>query len=74
MTNRYQIPQHDEAPSEEMIEWLHENLEDWNGEPDGITLIHNDGTEEHGAPGDWVVRDEHGMYRIEKETADETRG
>ena len=66
MTNRYQIPQYDEDASEEMIEWLHENAEDWDGDPFGITLYHDDGSEEFGAPGDWVVRDENGRYRIEK--------
>lgn len=69
MTDRYQIPQYNEAPSEEMIEWLSENIEDWDGDPSGITLIHNDNTEEFGAPGDWVVRDENGRYRIQKGTA-----
>lgn len=66
MTNRYQIPLHDEMPSDEMVEWLHENTEDWDGDPSGITLIHNDGTEELGLPGDFVVRDENGRYSIEK--------
>lgn len=73
MTNRYQIPQHDVEPTEEMIEWLHENEEDWSGDECGIVLIHNDGTEETGYPGDWVVRDEHGRYHIEKEKTDEAR-
>lgn len=64
--NRYQIPQHDQMPSEEMIEWLSENVEDWSGDESGILLIHNDGTEEMGVPGDWVVRDEFGRYSIQK--------
>ena len=38
-TNRYQIPQHDQEPSEEMIEWLHENTEDWSGEKAGVSLV-----------------------------------
>lgn len=67
MTDRYQIPQHYVAPSEEMIEWLHENTEDWEGDESGIVLIHNDGTQENGAPGDWVVRDSNGRYSIEKD-------
>jgi len=71
MTDRYQIPSHDVAPSDEMIEWLHENIEDWSGDECGIVLIHNDGTEETGFPGDWVVRDKDGRYHIEKEKSDE---
>ena len=70
-TTRYQIPRHDQEPSEEMIEWLHENIEDWSGDECGIALIHNDGTEELGLPGDWIVRDKDGRYSVEKEKSDE---
>lgn len=72
MTDRYQIPHHHQEPSEEMIEWLHENTEDWSGDESGIVLIHTDGGEEHGAPGDWIVRDKDGRYSVEKEKSDET--
>lgn len=70
-TTRYQIPRHDQEPSEEMIDWLHENTEDWSGDECGIVLVHTDGGEETGFPGDWVVRDENGRYHIEKEKSDE---
>lgn len=66
MPNRFQIPAHEE-PTPEMIEWLHENTEDWTGDESGIVLIHNDGTEETGEPGDWVVRDNQGRYSIERQ-------
>jgi len=66
MTDRYQIPQHDEDPTEEMIEFLNANPEEWDGDPSGILLHHDDGTQEFGNHGDWVVRDANGRYSIEK--------
>lgn len=58
MTNHYktehseswQVPQHDEMPSEEMIEWLGKCTQDWSGDESGINI------EDHVAgPGDWVA-------------------
>ena len=64
----YLIPAHGVMPSEEMIEWLHENPLDWDGDDDGITLYVADKDEpELGSPGeDYVVRFEDGSYRIVK--------
>ena len=64
----YLIPAHGVMPSEEMIEWLHENPLDWDGDDGGITL-EVAGKEDHelGSPGeDYVVRFEDGSYRIVK--------
>lgn len=66
MTNRYQIPAHNEEPSTEMVEWLHENAENWEGNDTGIVLYHDDGSAETGFPGDWLVRDEAGRYSVER--------
>jgi hypothetical protein len=54
-----------------MIEWLHENAEEWDGDESGIVLHHADGTEETGFPGDWIIRDGNGRYSVEKEKSNE---
>lgn len=62
----YRIPQHNEDPSDEMVDFLSENTEDWDGDDSGITLGTTDGSagDELGGPGDWVVRLDNGQYRI----------
>lgn len=32
------IPHHDEDPSDEFVEWLHENTADWSGDENGIVI------------------------------------
>ena len=60
---KYQIPAHDDMPSDEMIDWLHSIKQEWNGDESGITV--NQGRDEKGeevwtiaAPGDWLIQDE----------------
>lgn len=51
----YRVPHHDEAPSDEMIEWLHTCPHEWNGDESGIVI---EVIEDHpytASPGDWVV-------------------
>lgn len=55
----FQIPRSEEHPSEEMIAFLHECTQDWDGDDCGINIA---GV--LGGPGDWVVRDEKGLYSI----------
>lgn len=62
----YQIPDYTEEPSEEMIEFLNENPRDWDGDETGIVLYDENDVEIYGAPGDWVYKDENGVYRIKK--------
>ena len=62
----FKIPDYDEDPSDEMVEFLHGNPEKWYGDECGIILIHNDGSEEEGVPGDSVFKDEDGVYHIRK--------
>lgn len=59
----WKIPQHDEMPSEEMIAWLHEMTQEWDGDESGITICSLDGEHKVGGPGDFVVEDG-GIYRI----------
>ena len=63
----YLIPAHGVMPSDEMIEWLHENPLDWDGDDGGINIYVADKDEpELGSPGDYVVRYNDGTYRIVK--------
>jgi hypothetical protein len=55
---KFQIPQRDEMPSEEMVEFLHECTQEWDGDEEGITI-----GDVLGGPGDWVVRCD-GVYTI----------
>ena len=65
----WQIPLHDEMPSEEMIDWLSEMTQEWDGDESGITIWPPCGlTDEKqksktGAPGDYVVESD-GVYYI----------
>ena len=64
--SRYTIPLYNEMPSDEMIDWLHENPNDWSGDDFGIHL--NQETDEYvsGGPGETVARDDETMkYWIE---------
>ena len=36
---KFQIPAHDEMPSDEMIEWLHSIKQEWDGDESGITVL-----------------------------------
>lgn len=58
MTTKFQIPSHEQAPSEEMIEWLGQCAQEWEGDESGITI-----DDQLGGPGDWVV-EEKGVYFI----------
>ena len=59
----WKIPQHDEMPSEEMIDWLSEMTQEWDGDESGITISFPSGYDMVGAPGDYVVESE-GVYYI----------
>lgn len=60
----WKIPQHDEMPSEEMIDWLSEMTQEWDGDESGITISPPDGGDAKiGAPGDYVVESD-GVYYI----------
>lgn len=70
---RYQIPEEGVAPSEQMINWLHENELPWEGDDGGVILRDREGNvTQIGYPGDWVVRDIDGRYRIESKETDDT--
>ncbi len=71
---KFQIPKHDEDPSEGMIAFLAECPQAWDGDESGI-CIYSPSQEQAmiGGPGDWVVRDENGVYSIVKEGADGTQ-
>lgn len=58
MTTKFQIPPLSEAPSEEMIEWLHKCTQDWDGDESGVNI---DGVA--GGPGDWIFETD-GLYAI----------
>lgn len=64
MTTFYQVPRHDTAPSEEMIEWLHQMTQEWDGDESGVTITSPSGESSSLAgPGDAIV--EHGgVYRV----------
>lgn len=65
----WKIPQHDEMPSEEMIDWLSEMTQEWDGDESGIVIFPpvgpngEIGVEKVGAPGDYVVESD-GVYYI----------
>lgn len=59
----WKIPQHDEMPSEEMIDWLSEMTQEWDGDESGITISSPDGNDMVGGPGDYVVESD-GVYYI----------
>lgn len=61
----YQIPQRGDEPGEEMIEWLNECEQDWDGDDEGVTITPIDGGDPVlGNPGDWIYRDENDVYHI----------
>lgn len=51
MTATWTVPGHDEDPSEELIEWLHDLPIDWDGDPGGINFTNPDGVEVLVLPG-----------------------
>lgn len=59
----WKIPQHDEMPSEEMIDWLSVMTQEWDGDESGITICSLDGEHKLGGPGDYVVESD-GVYYI----------
>jgi hypothetical protein len=59
----WKIPQHDEMPSEEMIGWLSEMTQEWDGDESGITITSPEGKVMVGSPGDYVVESD-GVYYI----------
>ena len=65
----WQIPQHDQMPSEEMIEWLHQMGQEWDGDESGISIAPPLGPNGEvrdakvGGPGDYVVEND-GVYYI----------
>ncbi len=60
----WMIPLHDEMPSEEMIAWLSEMNQEWDGDEGGITISPPDGGDAKlGRPGDYVV-EKNGVYYI----------
>lgn len=52
----FQIPDYDQDPPEGMVEWLHENPKEWEGDSSGILM---DGCF-YGC-GDWMLRSEYGF-------------
>jgi len=61
------VPDFHLDPSEEMIEFLHENPLGWEGDECGLILYNTDGNVAYTAlPGDTVYRDQDGVYRVEK--------
>lgn len=60
---KFQVPAHDEMPSDEMIEWLHSIKQEWDGDESGITVLvgMTPGGEQDwriAGPGDWLIQDE----------------
>ena len=62
----FKVPAHDEMPSEEMIEWLHEMSQEWDGDECGISIyppLGPAGEPKLAGPGDYVVESE-GVYHV----------
>ena len=57
----YQVPAWDEDPPEDMPEWLADCVQDWDGDPGGVTI---DGV--LAAPGDYVVRSPRKKHRLSR--------
>lgn len=59
---KFQVPEHDVMPSDEMIAWLHTIKQEWDGDESGITILQavHDGEQEWkiAGPGDWLIEDE----------------
>lgn len=59
---KFQIPPHEVDPSEEMIAWLHEMKQEWDGDDSGVTVcIGVENGEQQwviASPGDWLIQDE----------------
>jgi len=60
---KFQVPEHDVMPSDEMIAWLHTIKQEWDGDESGITICSLDGEHKVGGPGDYVVESD-GVYYI----------
>jgi hypothetical protein len=65
----FQVPTHDQMPSEEMIEWLHEMTQEWDGDESGIVIFPPVGSngevgeEKIAGPGDYIVS-VNGTYHV----------
>lgn len=64
--SRFKVPLFDEMPSDEMIDWLHENPNDWEGDESGIALSFPGQGDQNikysqAFPGDYVVRNDETM-------------
>ena len=70
---KYQIPQHDEMPSEDMIEWLNKCSQEWDGDSLGLNIMQANGEFMTGGPGDWVVECD-GVYTIAGQKEAEKQG
>lgn len=59
---KFQIPPHEVDPSEEMIAWLNELKQEWDGDDSGIIVCIGTQNGEQvwatGGPGDWLIEDE----------------
>ena len=64
----HRIPNYGEDPSEELVEWLSNLEQDWDGDDCGLNITLPDGTQSVGGPGDWVCFDpQTGVTYIEKD-------
>ena len=53
----FQVPQHDEDPGEDMIDWLGTCPHEWSGDESGVHLAVGAGGDGVVAgPGDWIVQ------------------
>jgi hypothetical protein len=66
VVNKFQVPAVDEMPSDELIEFLHENQREWEGSGDGVVIEMLNGKRVLANPGDYIVRDEYHVYHVEK--------
>lgn len=62
----YQIPNHGEDPSPELVEYLSDLDQEWDGDDSGITIQLPSGAWVIGGPGDWICFDpETGVAYVE---------
>lgn len=65
----FKVPAYDQMPSDEMIEWLHEMSQEWDGDECGISIYPPLGSNGEvgepklAGPGDYVVSSE-GIYYV----------
>lgn len=65
----FKVPAYDEMPSDEMIEWLHQMSQEWDGDECGLSIYPplgpagEVGEPKLAGPGDYVVESE-GVYYV----------